>query len=105
MHRATRFASRRPCGQLPPNVRSGFKRGDSRDVRLWRSVFQILVEKWPENFLAEVQSGVAAELDRAQRTAVVDLLAVVPGTHHEEYLVIARIFGLQRFVNRGRAVN
>src|SRR5205814_7366898 len=65
----------------------------------------ILIEKWSQDLLSEIQPGVAAELERAKRAAVPDLLSVIPRAHHEKDFVVCRILRLDRLVHGLRPVN
>ena len=62
-------------------------------------------EEWSENFLPEIKSSIAAEFQRTKRTSASDLLPVMPWTHDKKYLVVGRIFRLERLVGGGSAVN
>jgi len=64
-----------------------------------------MCEEWPENPPAKIKPGIAAELQRAERAGVIDLLAVMPRPHHQKYFVIAGVLRLERFVDGRRAVN
>src|SRR5881296_541997 len=50
--------------QAPPGVRAGLVRRDRRHVHLRRIVLQIVIEKRAEDLAAEIQGGVAVELQR-----------------------------------------
>src|SRR6185436_1812376 len=86
-------------------VRAGLERGHRSDVRLRRAVLEVLREERREDLLPEIERRIAAELDRAERAALVDLLAVMPGTDDEKDLVVRRVLRLDRFVDRRRAVD
>lgn len=85
---------RRPRREAPPLIRSRLIRGYRCDAGRRRAIFQILVEKRPQNVLPEVVGRIRAEFQGAQRTAVADLLPVVPGAHHQKHLVVVRVFRL-----------
>ena len=68
-------------------------------------VFQILREERSEDVFAKVEGRVAVKFDGAQGAAIFDTLAVVPGAHDEEDLVVAGVFGLDGFVDGHRAVD
>src|SRR5438093_1313130 len=92
-------ATGRPGGQAAPSVRPGLKCYDRRDVRLGRAVLEVLVKKRPQDLPAEVQPCITAEFQSAERAAVTDLLAVMPGAHHQKYLVVRGVFRLDRLVD------
>ena len=62
---ATARAAGRPSKQAPPRVCPGFIRRDGRDVSLGRALFEVLVQEWPQDLLAEVERGVAVEFQNA----------------------------------------
>jgi hypothetical protein len=72
-----------------------------RDVGLRRAVLQVLIEERPQDLAPERERRVAVEADRAERAAVVDLLAVVPRAHHQEHLVVRRVLRLDRLHTAG----
>src|SRR6185295_7032291 len=86
--RATRGAAGGPGLQPPPGVRAGFERDDRWEIGFRRAVFQVLVEERAENLLAEVQRGVAVELQRAEAAAVPNLLTVMPRSQDEKHGVV-----------------
>ncbi len=55
--------------------------------------------------LAKVERRVAVKLQSPQRAPVTNLLAVIPGAHHEEHLVVGRVLGFNRLVDRHGPVN
>src|SRR4029077_9824413 len=103
LDRAPGRAAGRPSVQPPPHVRPGLERRDARDVGLRRAVLQVPRKKWREDLAAKGLRGVAVEPDRAERAAVVDLLAMEPRTQDEENLVLPGVLGLDRLVDRRRA--
>src|SRR5204863_5871508 len=102
---ATVGATCGPGRQAAPGVRPGLKRYDGREVGLWRAVLEVLVKKRPQDLPAEVQPRIAAEFQSAERAAVTDLLAVMPRTHHQKYLVVRGVFRLDRLVDGDVAVD
>src|SRR6185369_2672410 len=88
-----------------PRVRAGFESLYRGDARFRRTVFQVLIEERTQNLTTERQRRIAIELYRAERTAVTNLLPVVPWTKHEKHLVVVRIFRLDRFVDGDVAVD
>ena len=64
-----------------------------------------MIEKRPQNFLAEGERRVAIEFDRAEHTTVSDFLAVMPGTQDQKHFVVAGIFRFDCFINRDVAVD
>ncbi len=62
-----------------------------RRVRLRRTVHQVLVEERLEYITAELQRGIAIELQRAQFAAAVVHLAVPPRPHHQVIAVVAAV--------------
>ena len=64
-----------------------------------------MIEEGAEDFAAEVEAGIAVELDGSEGAAVGDLLAVVPGAHDEEDFVVVGVFGLDGFVDGGGTVD
>ena len=81
------------------------KRIDWSNVEFGSIVFQEMREEWSKNVLAEIESAVAVEFDRAQRAAISNLLTVVPWAKHQENFIVVYIFRLDGFVNCGRSVN
>src|SRR5216683_913684 len=105
MDRAAALATKRPRGQSPPDVRPGFKRGHGSDVRRRRSILQIMIEERSQNLLAKIESRIAVEFQRPKFAAIADLLAVMPGTHHQKHFVVLRVLRLDRFIHRDRTVD
>src|SRR5262245_62891335 len=101
----TGLPAARPRRQSLPLVRSGLERRHRRDVHLWRVVFQKVVEEGAQDLLAKIERGVAAEFQRAERTAVLNLLAVTPRPQHEEDLVVVGVPWLDRLVYSDVAVD
>src|SRR5205823_3977032 len=66
---------------------------------------KVVIEKRPQDLLAKVRPAITAETDCAERTAVTNLLAVVPRPHYQKNFVVVDIFWLDRRVNRRRAIN
>ena len=105
MDRAAALATKRPRGQLPPDVRPGFKRRHGSDVRRRRVILQIMIEKRSQNLLAKIESRIAVEFQRPKFAAIANLLAVMPGTHHQKHFVVLRVLRLDRFIHRDRTVD
>src|SRR5229473_313310 len=59
--RAAAGAAGGPRGKAPPHVRSGFKRSGGCDVGFGRTIFEVLIQKRPQDVLTEIKSGVAIE--------------------------------------------
>src|SRR5207302_6000064 len=96
---------RRPGGIAAPRVGASLERGDRGEVGLRSAVLQILSEKRRQDLLAEIERGVAAELDGPQRAAVADHLAMMPRADDEEDLVVRDILRLDRLVDGRGAVD
>src|ERR1700730_7112540 len=64
-----------------------------------------MIQERPQDVLAEVESGVAVESQSAEPVAVVNLLAVMPGTHHQENLVVICVLRLDRLVDSNGSVD
>ncbi len=101
----SRLAALRPGGQAQPTVGAGLEGVDRRHIHGRRIVAQIMVQERPQACCAEVQSRVAAEADLAQRAVRVDRLAVVPGAERQEEFAVRIRPGMQRLVDRERAVD
>src|SRR5258708_16960885 len=95
----------RPRRVAPPRVRAGLKRSYRRNIRLGRVVFEVVIKRRPQNFPAEVEPGVAAELERAECAAITDLLTVMPRTNDQKHFVMIYIFRFDGFINGDCAVN
>ena len=68
-------------------------------------IFQIAFQKGSKDLLAKIEPGIAAEIQSAEGAGVFDLLAVMPRTDHQKYLVIRCVLGLDGFVYGHGAVN
>ncbi len=104
LRRAAGRASQRPAIQPLPLVGAGLVGGDRGEVGLGRAVLEVLREVRAQDVFAEILGGVAAELDRAERAAFVDLLAVMPRAHHQFDHVAAGVLRLDRAIHGERAV-
>src|ERR1700679_2111139 len=71
---------------------------DGWSVGLGRAVEQILIEERKKNIVTELQVGVAVPAQRAERVAFVVDLAVTPGTHYENVLVVGGVLRLDGFI-------
>ena len=56
-----------------PRIRAGLKCGHRCDVRFWRAIFQVVIEKGAQDVASKRQRRVAIELDGAERAALADL--------------------------------
>src|SRR5579864_8605550 len=57
-----------------------------------------MVQKWTQNFLPEIQAGIAVEFERSQRAGVFNFLPVMPRSQNQKNFVVF-IFWLERLVN------
>src|SRR5690242_6985244 len=76
---ASAIASGRPRRKAAPGVGAGLEGGDGRNVGLRRVVFQVMIEEGAQDVGAEVESGVAIEVECAEGAPIVNFLAVMPG--------------------------
>src|SRR6185312_14467159 len=94
-----------PRVQASPGIGAGFKCRYRWDVGLRSIVFQIARKKWRENVSPEVKCGIAVEFNRAEVAGFVNLLAMMPRSHHQKDFVIIRVFRFDCLVHGGRAVD
>src|SRR5258708_12022431 len=95
----------RPRRQPAPGVRSGLKRRDRRDVGFRRSILEVLIEKGTQHVALKGERCIALEVQRAEGAPVIDLLPMMPRTHHEEDLIVVRVLRLDRAVDGGGTVD
>ena len=99
------LAAARPGGQRLPAIHAGLECGDRRQFKRRCIVFQVVIEKWPQQKLAKVFGGVAAKANLPDRTAVEPFLMVKPGADHQVYIRSIRLPRLERLVERDVAVD
>ena len=97
---APALAHERPAIEPAPLIRAGLEGGDRSKVRLGRTVLEILCKERAQHLLAKILGGVASETDLTEGAALLDLLAVIPGTHDQLHHVTARIFRFDGCINR-----
>ncbi len=96
-------AAARPVRQAVPAVLAGVVDQHRRRIRLRRAFDQVLIEERLEHVAAELQRGIAVELQRAQVACLVVDLAVPPRSHHQIIQVVAGIASFHRLVAVVRA--
>ncbi len=94
----------RPGRKAAPFIGAGLEHGDRRHIQRRRFVLQIMRQHGRQHMVPPPGGGVLAELDRAQRRAFIDALAVIPGADRHAHHVVG-VLGLQRFPHRHVAVD
>ncbi len=98
LRRAALRTTQGPVLQAIPVVGAGVVDQHRRRVGLGRAVHQVLVEERLQHVAAELQRGIAVELQRTQRGAAAIDLTMPPRPHHQIVAVVVGVARLHRRV-------